>query len=509
MPLDALAAIEADFKTFPYWHQLREFELSCDERVRALLWQMRTGKTKVVIDTACHLFLKGEIDAVLIVAPNGVHDNWIRRELSIHHWDSVPRDTWTWKTDVAGEAGEKRVRAHERKGWREQHDAFWERAKRVLATDRLAWFSVASETMIRKDVRNMVARIVRRKKGRILLVVDESHDFGVPGSKRSMMAMALAKKCAYRRILTGTALENSPLRAWSQYELLEPGALGFATYGDFKAHHAVYELKKNWKTGNSYPVLDSYRNLDELRERMARYSSVVLREDCEDLPDIIPSERQVELTEEILDAYRKLHHDFEIDLGGDEPVSIGENTNRLIKLQQVLSGWLKDEYGDVHSFSTNPRLDALVDEVELVAGKVIVWCAFHEDMDRVSAALRARDHEVVEYHGRVSDAGKLAARQAFEPGAQNEVKALVGFPTAGLDLSEAEKIVWYSHTFDAVKRVQANERATKMGGRNIPVVSMVAGGMDSYVLGNLDDKRTLADALTREGMKAILEKVRI
>lgn len=509
MPLDALASIEADFKTFPYDHQLREFEESCDLQMRALLWQMRTGKTKVVIDTACHLSLKGEIDAVLIIAPNGVHDNWIRRELGIHHWDTVPRDTWTWTTAVAGEAGEKRVRAHERKGWQERHDAFWERAKRCLATDRLAWFSIASETMIRKDVRNMVTRIIRRKRGRVLLVVDESHDFGTPGSKRTMMAMALAKKCAYRRILTGSALENSPLRAWSQYQLLRPEALGFETYGDFKSHHAVYEMKKNWKTGKSYPVLDRYDNLDELRDRMARYSSVVLREDCEDLPDIIPSRREVELTESLTDVYKKLHGSFEVDLGGDEPVSIGENTNRLVKLQQVLSGWLRDEYGDVHDLGANPRLDALVDEAELVAGKVIVWCAFHEDMDRAAATLRARGHKVVEYHGRVSEAGKLAARQAFEPGSENDVKALVGFPTAGLDLSQAEKIVCYSHTFDAVKRVQANERATKMGGRNIPVVSLVAGGIDSYVLDNLDQKRSLADALTREGMKAVLDKVRI
>jgi hypothetical protein len=323
-----------------------------------------------------------------------------------------------------------------------------------------------------------------------------------------MMAMAVARKCSHRRILTGTALDNSPLHAWSQYQLLEPGCLGFDTYSDFKDHHSVYELKRNFKTGRSYPVLKEYRNLEEMRERMARLSSVVLRSDCEDLPDLIRSRRKVELTEKLRDVYRTLHGAFEVEVDGQE-LSIGENTNRMVKLQQVLSGWLKDEYGRVHDLGYASRLDALVEETEAVAGKVIVWCAFHEDMDRVVAALTARGHRLVEYHGRISEAGKLAARRAFEPGAQNDVKALVGFPTAGLDLSEAEKIVWYSHTFDAIKRSQADERATKMGGRNIPVVDLVAGGVDEYILDNVLEKVSLADALTRDGMKAVLQKVRL
>lgn len=45
--------LEADFKTSPYEHQLLEFERYGLDRARALLWTMRTGKTKVIIDTAC------------------------------------------------------------------------------------------------------------------------------------------------------------------------------------------------------------------------------------------------------------------------------------------------------------------------------------------------------------------------------------------------------------------------------------------------------------------------
>jgi len=483
------AAILADFKTNPYLHQLIEFEAHCESVARAMLWQMRTGKTKVIIDTACHLFKEDKIDAVLVFAPNGVHENWVHRELPIHHWDTVERDEFTWQTTRSGDA---------------DYEAEF---RRVLKSDKLAWFSFANETMTRPDVRRFVSHV--SKKRRILGVFDESHDFRTPGSKRTKMARSVAKRCLYRRTLTGTPFDNSPLHAFSQYELLEPGALGFRTYELFKDRYAVYKQGYNRRTKRSYPTLDKYINQDELASKIAKWSSAVLRSDCEDLPDLIPIRREIELTEEQKRLYEELHHLFEFEIN-NETVTIGENTQKLVKLQQVVSGFMMDEFGDVHDIpGGNPRLEALIEEVELCAGKVVVWCAFREDMDRVCEALRARKHEVVEYHGRVNAVDKKKAREAFAPGAENDVKALVGYPTAGLDLSEAEKIMWYSHTFDAIKRQQADERATAMGGQNVPVIDFVAPGVDAYILSNVKDKVSIADALSRDGLKEVLKRIRV
>ncbi len=500
------AAITADFKTAPYLHQLLEFERSAELKVRALLWQMRTGKSKLTIDTACHLATSDLIDAVIVLAPNGVHENWIQRELPLHHWDAVPRDTLTWRTGTAGELGGTRVLVEERRGWQKRHDAWWARADRVLGTGRLAWFAFNSESMTRKDVRRFIAKVVRRR--RVLLIIDESQDFRTPGSKRTHMARALANKCLYRRILTGTLVTNSPLHAWSQFELLERGCLGFSTYKEFKAHHAYYEIERN-RRGQSYPVLKEYKNLDELQGRMAVLSSVVLRSDCHDLPDVVRRPRRIELTDEQLRLYRELHRQFTLELGG-QIVSVGENTNKLIKLQQVVSGFLVDEYGDVHDVpGANPRLEAVSDEVYLSPGKVIVWCRFREDMDRVASRLTADGHEVVQYHGRVSSEEKARVRTLFEPGAENDVKVLVGYPTAGIDLSAAWEIVWYSHTFDAIKREQADERATAIGGRNIGLTDITAPGVDEYVLENVMAKISVADALAGQGMKDALERMEL
>src|SRR5947209_5008360 len=85
----------------PYDHQKREFEEHGADKIRALFWEMGSGKTKTILDTAQHLYLSGEIDGVLIIAPKGCYmnykDNEIPKNLSpkivhrVAHWSAVLR----------------------------------------------------------------------------------------------------------------------------------------------------------------------------------------------------------------------------------------------------------------------------------------------------------------------------------------------------------------------------------------------------------------------------------
>ena len=49
-----------EFKTKPYDHQLKVWDLSKDRQTFALFMEMGTGKTKVIIDTFAYLYEKGE-----------------------------------------------------------------------------------------------------------------------------------------------------------------------------------------------------------------------------------------------------------------------------------------------------------------------------------------------------------------------------------------------------------------------------------------------------------------
>ena len=85
------------FKTQPYAHQLSALEVSCDREEFALFMEMGTGKSKVLIDNIAYLYGKGSINAVLIVAPKGVYNNWVEKELPQHLPDFITNKTVIWK----------------------------------------------------------------------------------------------------------------------------------------------------------------------------------------------------------------------------------------------------------------------------------------------------------------------------------------------------------------------------------------------------------------------------
>lgn len=506
MSLEAL--LTADFKTTPWKHQVKEFEDAVEASSRALLWQMRTGKSKMIVDTACHLYRAGEIDAVLVFAPNGVHENWVVREVPTHSWDGVDYRTRVWITDnvsaLSRKTATKAAKAQARDWWRQLESDI----KEDITQPDLLWLAVNNEAVTRKDVRKLVALITKHR--RVLVVWDESSDYRTPGSKRTLMMRALAKRVPYKRILDGTSSHNSPLHLFSQFELLGEGTLGFTRYSDFEARYAVYEQVKSRPGGRAYPRLSHYQNLDELKAKMAPYASVVLRSDCEDLPEIRERKRVIDPTPQMAKAYDEAFERALKELGGKE-VSISEQAARITKLQQIASGFVIDEYRKVHTVpGGNPRLDAISEDVRLAPGKVIVWCQFQHEIDVVVKRLKADGHKVLEYHGRVSAADKAFVRKAFleDP----EYKVIVGQPQAGgrgVDFSAADTIIWYSHTFDAIVREQAKERATKMAGSNIEMVDYVMGFdhrfvVDRYILGRTTEKVNVADDVAGRGLQKVL-----
>ncbi len=72
------------YATEPFDHQRELFEATRDLEHYAIWWEQGTGKSKPAIDTACWLYQQGKIDGVLVVAPTGVHRNWMTDEIPRH-----------------------------------------------------------------------------------------------------------------------------------------------------------------------------------------------------------------------------------------------------------------------------------------------------------------------------------------------------------------------------------------------------------------------------------------
>lgn len=477
----------------PYTHQAKEFELHRDDPARAMLWQMRSGKTKSIIDQVCYNAAGCRIDAAMVVAPNGVHVNWLRRELPKHHWHGVPHRKLAWHST--------RSRT---KVWQAQFEA-------LLKYEGLVWFAINCDALMTDRGRAAVAKFVKARSG-TFLTVDESHEFGTPGAKRTKALRTLSKSdhIEMRRILSGTAVAESPLKAYSQYEVLEPGALGYTRYADFKRRYA-HEVERQNKKRQKFKVIEGYQNLEELRERMAQWSSVVLRSDCDDMPELATGSRTFDMTTAQLKVFGGLVDGMMQRLEGGEYVSPVEGGVLAIRLQQVSSGYAVDEDGELHWLvkpKDNPRVNALLATLEEAPGKCIVWCKFRPELAIVAEALRQANIGFVEYHGGIKQGdARDDAIDAFQT--DPKVTVFLGQPGAGgqgLDLSAADDVIWFSHTHRAIERQQADERATQVGGKTIGVTNLVANeGRDEWILECQAMKADVEDRLAGRGLKDFLE----
>jgi SNF2 family DNA or RNA helicase len=477
----------------PSWnHQDEEFGRHRDDVARALHWQMRTGKSKAMIDLACYRHSRGEIDGVLIIAPNNVHSNWVRREIPAHHWFQ-PHLGVAWNTAMAKYA---------------QWDVQF---KELLDFKGLAWYAVNAEATILKSQLPYLRAFMKRR--RFMLIVDETHEWRRPGSKRSKtLRLQIAKKAVLRRNLSGTMIDNNPLHAWSQYEILQPGALGFPQYKAFEQHYGEWAHEDIYIGGRprSIPKLVGFQHMDELRERMAKWTSYVYRDQCDDLPDLVEARAEFELTAEQKRVYNDLVRGVLLSLESGEELDVDPDTGVIAKQQAIRSGFIKDLNGDIHWLvepDSNPAFQTLLELIQSTDGKVLVWCKLRAEIEALKAWLGVL---ALDYYGKTKTADRVKHEERFR--SDPKVKCLIAQPKAcgqGLDFSEGQHIVWFSHIHgDLIARRQADERCTKVGGRKIAVTDMVGRDtVDDKILDDQEAKVERTDFLTGTGLREYLRIV--
>jgi hypothetical protein len=77
------------FKNKPFVHQAAYLQRFWEDPNVALLADMGTGKSFMLINNAAMLYDKGKINSMLIVAPKGVYRNWYKSEIPKHMPDHV------------------------------------------------------------------------------------------------------------------------------------------------------------------------------------------------------------------------------------------------------------------------------------------------------------------------------------------------------------------------------------------------------------------------------------
>ena len=541
------------FKTTPYAHQLKAFHEFKDRDFFALFADMGTGKSKIAIDVAAWKFLTGQIDVVLVIAPNNVHTQWIDEQLPAHC--PVPYKVFAWRS---GKAGNRMYRSH--------LQSFL-----VEPTKRLRFLAVNVEAFQSDSIVATIAEYV--KNNTPFIIVDEATRIKNRGAKRTKTIHKL-NKYGQRCILTGTPTAKSPFDLWSMMELLKAnyfdanffvfqhrygvmmqvvnpinggryttlidertfsivksklrkveeqrGAAGLMP-DDYEAVHVMTGIsERDVRFIAQQPMYTQFKRLDELKAYMERDVFSLRKEDCLDLPPKVYEKILVDAPPEVRRVYNELKKELLTEYEGKE-LSVANKVALTTRLMQITGGFfpfmreqleirgserLTKLVGDAQPIGeVNAKMVALLDDVEEASDeqRIIVWAHFVPELKALYAAL-SKKYRCALYYGGTSTQDRDKIIADFKRG---EYKVFIGnAQTAGfgLNLQNATLQYFYSNTFRTEERLQAEDRSHRNGVKGTVVIKdvIMRNTIDERVFSNIASGRNLNDYFKQASLKELL-----
>ena len=469
------------FKTKPYKHQLTALEKSWNKENYAYFMEMGTGKTKVLIDNIAMLYDKGKIDGALIIAPKGVVKTWYEQELPTHLPNHIENVSVLWQSNIT-------------KGQQEKLESLFE----IETAFHILVMNV--EALSTEKGVKFASKFINSHKA--MMAIDESTTIKTPTARRTKNIIGIGKHAKYRRIMTGSPITKNPLDLYTQCEFLDPYLLDFASYYAFRNRYA--EMKTMHLRGRSIQVVHKFQNLSELSDTVKDFSYRVLKEDCLDLPEKVFIKRHVTLTPDQKKIYKQMKDNALAMLNGKVTTTMTVLT-QLMRLHQITCGHFTADDGSTQAVESN-RLNELMDILEDVDGKVIIWANYQMSVGEIIQALVKKygEESYVHYYGLTAQED----RQDFIRKFQNDPKCrfLIGTPQTGgygITLTQANTVIYYSNGYDLEKRLQSEDRAHRIGQKKtVTYIDLIAEDtIDEKIVKALRDKINIASEVMGEELK--------
>ena len=469
------------FKTKPYAHQLTALEKSWNKETYAYFMEMGTGKTKVLIDNLAMLYDKGKVDGALIIAPKGVIGTWYKQEIPNHLPDHIENVSVMWQSLIT-------------KKQKNNLDALFK------LEEKLHILIMNVEALSTSKGTEFAARFLNSHK--TLMAIDESTTIKNSSAKRTKNILALSKYAKYRRIMTGSPVTKNPLDLYSQCEFLSPWLLNFQSFYAFRNRYA--EMKTIHARGRSIQVVHKFQNIGELSDKLKGFSYRVLKEDCLDLPDKIYIKRNIALTSEQLKLYQQMKTMALAVLNGKQVTSVTVLT-QLMRLHQITCGHFTADDGSTQLVKSN-RITELMDVLEEVEGKAIIWANYQHDITNIIKAIVEEygEESIVDYYGLTAQEDRQENIQQF----QNNPKCrfLIGTPQTGgygITLTAANTVIYYSNGYDLEKRLQSEDRAHRIGQKkSVTYVDLICENtVDEKIVKALRNKINIASEVLGEELR--------
>jgi SNF2-related domain len=458
--------INPDRYKFASWaHQLKAVPLLIRNPYYALWWEMRLGKTKAIIDTACTLFDNDALDVCCIVCPAQVKDVWLDKEFG-----EIQKHCWI---------PELRLPIN--------YDSKYEEYLELKADCGKAFIVTSFEFLRQENAQTKLPKAQRLREllasRRSWVVIDEAAAIANFDSLQAKACRevtgntALDPKWVVDRItlLDGTPVGNNQIDLFSKLWTLKPSILGYKNWFHFRAVHCAMTKQEVWvtdkKTGKpklqQFMKVDGFQNEEKITNKAKAFSWRLEQKDCLDMPEKLPPTFfTVPLSPKTWKIYCQMRDEMVADLESGS-LTVQHAPVKSLRLAQICAGFLggfvnelteEVETRELSTETTKAALQWVQDRLhERPDFKCVIYCRWRPEIVRLIELLRKFDVPISFKYG-----GKTEGIERFHPDSgYTGPGILVANAQAtrfGINFSRADSILYLSSDYDRVTRSQSEDR---------------------------------------------------
>jgi SNF2 family DNA or RNA helicase len=434
-----------------------------------------TGKTKVALEKMAKLYLNRQIDTALVLAPNGVHVQWLE-EQAVEHCP-IPYRGLLWTSNRGNT-------------WKEQ--ARFALKKR----DALLIVAMNYEALTTKNGIHFCRYLLKHRE--VAIFADESSRIRNPRAIRTRQILNLAGDARVRVIMTGTPIAKGLENLWSQMQFLSEDILRCRTFVQFRS---LYCKVRPIPGRRGAIAISGYQRVEELMGLINPHVFVKTKEECLDLPDKIYQKSPVPMTKEQERAYQTMRDELLVELSELERVTVAHLISARAKLRQIAIGFILDKDKKASPLDSD-RWDRALEHIAEAPGKTILWTSFRWCLAEWEKLLQKKGIGYVRYQK-----GENESIRRWR--ADKGLKIFLGNPHSGgigLNLAIADTMIYFNNIDDAEIRWQSEDRAHRIGQtQHLNIIDLYSPQtIEVKMQRQQKEKETLADIVMRRGWRDAL-----
>lgn len=334
-----------------------------------------------------------------------------------------------------------------------------------------------------------------------MIVFDELHLLKSHKSDRSKYCQRLSKNAKRRFGLTGTMILNNLMDVFAQALVIDHGLTFGTNFFEFRARYFT-DKNKHWAgKPNYFPKWEVKPGAEALvQKKLETLVDRRTKDECLDLPEVVFERRYCDLMPEQHKRYEEIRKEL-ITIIHDQGVSVAKTAlTRDLRLNQVTSGHLTMDNGEVYSFDDNAKLTTLAALLreELSDRKIIIWAVFRADIEKIQTCCAGMNLQYACIFGDTSQEDRQNEIDRFQK--DDECRIFIGNPASagtGITLTASDVAVFYSYNYNLGNYLQALGRNHRKGSeihKSITYIHLVAKGtIDEAIVEGLERKEDLAD----------------